>query len=285
MNNPLSLVDPSGYAATPDSTTIAEKTGGPDVTTVALGDDDKLEKLSDGRTVAVLADGTMIDVSSIKLSAGDGSGSATMTNSGGSFNTTVNTGNGDQKISGGTVLLKGDGDSGNVGSASTNQTGQTQSQAPAPVSAEAKGNDVVYTNSDGSTDTRSGGSRSWRNNNPGNMIQADGDGSIGSAGGSEKHPFAVFPSEKAGTDAAVANLRTSKYQALTIADAIKTWAPSADGNDPVHYANTIATWTGIAATTKISSLTETQLGSVVGAIQRFEGWTPGTVTSAPPPPH
>lgn len=92
MNNPLSLVDPTGYVAA-TGMSIAQKDGGPEVTTNELSGDDKLEKLSDGSIVEVLSDGTMIKVSSINISdsAGD---SVTMKNSGGVLSTTLNSGNG-----------------------------------------------------------------------------------------------------------------------------------------------------------------------------------------------
>jgi hypothetical protein len=38
--------------------------------------------------------------------------------------------------------------------------------------------------------------------------------------------------------------------------------------------------TGVAANAVLQTLTSAQLGSVVDAIQRHEGWTPGTETAA-----
>jgi hypothetical protein len=157
-------------------------------------------------------------------------------------------------------------------------------QKPA-ISAEAKGNDVVYAFDDGSTETRSGGSRSWRNNNPGNMIQSNNDDSIGTAGafGSKhQYPVAVFASEEAGTEAMLKNLSTSKYQALTVGDAIKKWAPSDDNNDPVKYGNTVSKWTGLDVKTEMNKLSSEQLKSVGVAIKRYEGWVPGKVTITTP---
>lgn len=139
---------------------------------------------------------------------------------------------------------------------------------------DANGN-VVITNDDGSTEVRSGGSISWRNNNPGNMRSGiDGYDSIGRNAG-----FAIFPSEQVGFDAMVGNLQTSRYQGLTIGGAISTWAPGADGNNPAAYARTVSGWTGLGVNTPMNTLSIDQLRSVGGAIQRYEGWRPGTVTT------
>ncbi len=91
----------------------------------------------------------------------------------------------------------------------------------APVSARADGNDVIIEYSDGSIEVRSGGTRAWRNNNPGNITSTDfaeRRGSLGEAGG-----FAVFPSESIGRRALVDLLRTDKYQGLSINEAINTY--------------------------------------------------------------
>jgi hypothetical protein len=76
---------------------------------------------------------------------------------------------------------------------------------------------------------------------------------------------------------------TGKYQALTIGKAIETWAPRADGNDPVAYANNVQNWTGLPANTPMNTLTPDQLHAVADAIQRQEGWRVGTITHIPPP--
>jgi hypothetical protein len=124
------------------------------------------------------------------------------------------------------------------------QSAKTEHSAPetaAPVRANASTNRVVVTNSDGSQDIRSGGSKSWRDNNPGNMVAgAGGQQPIGYNG-----KMAIFPNYQSGRDAMVANLQTPRYQALTVAGAIATWAPADDGNDPVAYANAVAGWTEI----------------------------------------
>jgi hypothetical protein len=138
---------------------------------------------------------------------------------------------------------------------------------------------VIYTYDDGSQDVYSGGSASWRNNNPGNMhAGAGGINSIGHNG-----PNAIFPDYQTGFDAMVANLQRPTYQALTVGVAIATWAPRAGGNDPVTYARNVETWTGLPLDMPMNVLTDAQINSVALAIQRQEGWRVGTITHLPPP--
>ena len=72
-------------------------------------------------------------------------------------------------------------------------------------SAAALGRDVVYTTADGRRVRRTGGTRAWRNLNPGNIRYSEfsrNAGAIGQAGG-----FAVFPDEETGTRAISSLLR------------------------------------------------------------------------------
>ena len=134
---------------------------------------------------------------------------------------------------------------------------------------------VTITRADRTVETRKGGSQAWRNNNPGNIEGKSGlFGSIG-----ENGKFVIFSNEQDGFNALIANLQTSKYQSLTVADAIKRLAPSKDSNDPVAYAHHVEKWTGVPSSTKMSALTPTQLNAVAEVIKRQEGWREGTVTT------
>jgi hypothetical protein len=138
---------------------------------------------------------------------------------------------------------------------------------------------VIYTYSDGSQDIYSGGSISWRNNNPGNMH--GGAGGIYPVG--YNGPNAIFADYQTGFDAMVANLMRPIYQVLTIGEAIAKWAPRAGGNDPVTYANNLHAWTGLPLDMPMNVLTDAQINAVATAIQRQEGWVVGTITHIPPP--
>lgn len=132
-------------------------------------------------------------------------------------------------------------------------------------------NSVIYTYPDGTKYQHSGGTRAWRNTNPGNI--RSGYGAIGSAGG-----FAIYASESDGMQAIKTLLRSSSYNNLTIMNAIKRYAPAADRNDPVRYANTISRTTGLDVNRTIRSLNDTELQSVANVIRQVEGWRVGTRT-------
>ena len=141
--------------------------------------------------------------------------------------------------------------------------------------ARADGRDTILMGDDGTEEIRSGGSLSWRNNNPGNMRDTDFSDSEGAIG--EAHGFAVFPSEGVGTQALEDLLQTGTYRSLTVEGAISRYAPPVE-NDTANYTNMIGQFTGIDPATQMSSLNANQLQSVVSAITRIEGWVPGTVT-------
>jgi hypothetical protein len=153
-----------------------------------------------------------------------------------------------------------------------------QQQRTTPGTAGRHGGDryVVYAD-----EVRTGGTRAWRNNNPGNMEAgafANQHGAIGSDG-----RFAVFPNEAAGTAAVRALLGTAGYRNLTIADAIARYAPPHE-NDTAAYTAGVSRMTNLDATRAISSLNGAELDAVVGAIRRVEGWQPGhTYTTASGP--
>ena len=136
--------------------------------------------------------------------------------------------------------------------------------------------DVLYIMSTGDTICRTGGTRAWRNNNPGNIRPGrftDSAGSIGRAGG-----FAAFPDEQTGMDAIILLLKTPRYQAKTLAQAISAWAPPSDGNNTSSYQQQVSNETGVALSTPLHSLNDSQLWQVARIIRRIEGWTTGRET-------
>jgi hypothetical protein len=139
------------------------------------------------------------------------------------------------------------------------------------------GSVVTINREDGSKEVRSGGSFSWRNNNPGNMKSGvPGFPSIG-----KNQDFAIFKTAADGEGAAFVNLQTPRYQVLTVGGAIAAWAPGSDGNDPVKYAAEVARWTGLDVGTRMSTLSVGDLIAVSNAIRRYEGWKPGQVQVVP----
>jgi hypothetical protein len=121
---------------------------------------------------------------------------------------------------------------------------------------------------------RAGGSRAWRNNNPGNIEDgnfARAHGAIGSDG-----RMAVFPDTETGRQALRDLLSTDTYSDLNIRDALSRYAPAIENNVD-SYVNAIANQTGLSADTVLGDMSDAQLDAVVGAIQTHEGWTEGDV--------
>lgn len=140
------------------------------------------------------------------------------------------------------------------------------------ISAAAAGNDVIYTHSDGMKLKRTGGTRAWRNKNPGNIRYskfAQNAGAIGTAGG-----FAVFPDEDTGISAITALLRSDTYRNLTVGDAIRRYAPPHE-NDTRAYQRYLERLTGVKIDTRINDLNPAELARIAAAIKTIEGWTPG----------
>ena len=144
--------------------------------------------------------------------------------------------------------------------------------AAAESASAGRRNAVVLNYTDGTREIRQGGSRSWRNNNPGNIRPGNLQGEIGNAGG-----FAVFSRESAGQSAIVELLSRPAYQALTVFGAINRWAPPVE-NDTAAYQARVQNLTGLDGQTQMSTLTQGQLESVANAIRNVEGWTPGRRT-------
>lgn len=141
-------------------------------------------------------------------------------------------------------------------------------------SAVALGRDVVYTTADGRRVRRTGGTRAWRNLNPGNIRYSEfsrNAGAIGQAGG-----FAVFPDEETGTRAISSLLRGQSYNNLTIARAITRYAPPSENNTAAYHRR-IQQITGLNINRRISDLSDGELSRVVDAIRTIEGWEAGRI--------
>lgn len=141
-----------------------------------------------------------------------------------------------------------------------------------PVSASGSGLTVLMNYDDGTHEIRYGGSRAWRNNNPGNITPGTFQGQIGKAGG-----FGIYNSEAAGRAAIPDLLSRPAYQALTVGNAIAKWAPP-NKNNTEAYKAAVQNMTGISADTLMNTLSQDQLQSVSDAIRNVEGWKEGTRT-------
>ena len=156
-----------------------------------------------------------------------------------------------------------------------NQESETTGYKVSDIAGVESGNGyVVYIKKDGTKIKRTGGSVSWRNNNPGNIINSEfamTSGAIGKAG-----RFAVFPNEETGLQATIKLLRSKNYVNLTLKRVYQRWAPKGDGNNnPDAYANRVAKISGVSLDRKINELSNEEIMRVARAMQQIEGWSVG----------
>ncbi len=160
-------------------------------------------------------------------------------------------------------------------SASQTTSKSANSASPATRATAAGKRDVVYTHADGRQYRRTGGTRAWRNQNPGNIRYSEFSrrmGAIGTAGG-----FAVFPDEETGMRAISELMRTDTYSKLTIAGAISRYAPPSE-NNTAGYHRRIGELTGLSINRRVSDLNDDEIARIASAIRVIEGWETGTTT-------
>lgn len=161
----------------------------------------------------------------------------------------------------------------------------------------------MYENTDGSTETRSGGSVSWRNNNPGNLkfehagsadatvkntrtkaqalksAQANYDGVVDL----DQWGNAIFSTEEAGR-AAKAKLLTGKHGGKTIEEMLPKYAVndySGKANHAAYAAGIYKTAEGQGADLrgkKIGDLNPQEMNALLDGMKKVEGFKTGTVT-------
>ncbi len=132
---------------------------------------------------------------------------------------------------------------------------------------------VVYVANDGSEVVREGGSRAWRNNNPGNIQKGSFANANGAIGGDAR--FAIFPDESVGLEAIVTLLRGPSYRNRTLKDAINRYAPPHE-NNTAGYVSFVSEKTGVGAEEVLKDLTAAKIRAISRSIKQIEGWIPGT---------
>jgi hypothetical protein len=129
---------------------------------------------------------------------------------------------------------------------------------------------------DGHSEVRQGGTRAWRDNNPGNLEYgtfAREHGAIGFDTGTGHHE-AVFPDHATG-DAAQRALLHDRYGNQTVQHTMYVYAPPSE-NDTEQYLSYLERH-GVDRNAHINDLSATQFNNLVEQIQSFEGWRQGTV--------
>ena len=138
-----------------------------------------------------------------------------------------------------------------------------------------KGGNVIIFYSDGTEEVRTGGTRSWRNHNPGNIVAGQftvSHGAIGRAGG-----FGVFPDKATGRAALAALLNGGVYQPLMLDEAIKKYSPLQSGNPTAQYQAFIRNKLGKNGNEILNTFSRSEMNDLVNAIIQFEDWRAGTV--------
>jgi RHS repeat-associated protein len=114
-----------------------------------------------------------------------------------------------------------------------------------------------------------GGSLSWRNNNPGNIIYGQWATAHGAIRKSATSKFAVFPNESSGMQA-LKDLLKDVYGDKTVAQLINIYAPASDDNDPETYLSYLED-NGISRDSTVKDVVD----NLAIWIKNFEGWIEG----------
>ena len=137
---------------------------------------------------------------------------------------------------------------------------------------------VTIRHADGSVEVRKGGTRAWRNNNPGNIEAGSRANSLGAIGSDGR--FAIFPDEATGEAALEAELNSSRYSSLTIDRAIEKRTPSKEkGNNTEQTKALIKQISGLSGQETIDQLSPIEKQRLYNAIRRTEGWRPGSASN------
>lgn len=139
--------------------------------------------------------------------------------------------------------------------------------------------DVVVLKLDGRTETRTGGSVSWRYNNPALIYMGDYAKSVGAIGSDGK--YAIFPSYEAGRKAVQSLLFTSGqgYKEKTLEAAMRFYAPKNEGFNTDYYLRAITKDTGIPLTKVMETFSEKEQKLLLDTLEKIERFRAGKVES------
>ena len=139
--------------------------------------------------------------------------------------------------------------------------------------ASARGATVTIPRGDGTVEIRQGGTRAWRNNNPGNIEAGDFADRLGVIGSDGR--FAIFPDEATGDAALRVHFNQSAYSSLTVDAAVAKRTPPRDpGNNTAHTQELVRAISGLSGDAVIGKLTPEEKQKFYNAIERTEGWKP-----------
>lgn len=133
---------------------------------------------------------------------------------------------------------------------------------------------VQYFDKDGHMTIRSGGTRAWRCNNPGNLRRSPYSmskkrGAIGFAGyGKDQYP--IYPDRATGLEALTVMLKGSVYSPLTLKAALQRYEPGKK-----DYIDIVADKAGLHPERTIKSLNDKEFKRFWQAIEFVENWGVG----------
>lgn len=144
---------------------------------------------------------------------------------------------------------------------------------------------IRYWKTDERQSANEASTRSWRNNNPGNLIIGDftrRNGAIGQAGSvpGTKYKFAVFPDYATGRAAQAKRLKEgSMYIDLTLNEFLRKYT-GVKPNDPdteevLNYRKAIKFFTKFDMDRTIRSLNDEEYEQLLDAMKKHEGWREG----------
>ncbi len=135
---------------------------------------------------------------------------------------------------------------------------------------------VIYHTDDGKRVVFTGGDRSWRNQNPGNLRSGKvsaRNGAIGQADG-----FAIFPSLEIGRLALRDSLK-NEHGGKYLEAMIRVYAPTSE-NDTVGYLKFLRKRTEVTGSKKIRDFTPDEFDALCKAIEDMEGKRSGSITES-----
>ena len=130
---------------------------------------------------------------------------------------------------------------------------------------------VIYTDTSGKQWKFDGGTRPWRNQNPGNLVTgkvSKRNGAIGKAGG-----FAIFPDYDIGHRALLDSL-INEHGNEDIPKLMEAYAPPKE-NKTKKYISFIRKATGVKGNKIIRNFSPTEFEKLWQAIEKMEGWGKG----------
>ena len=129
---------------------------------------------------------------------------------------------------------------------------------------------------------RSGGTISWRCNNPGNVMYgsfAKSHGALGSTKAADTEPVAIMPTLDHGWKMQMDLWRRPAYNNGTIDQGCRRWAGGVGAKkETSQYTIDLAQAAGASINTRVSDLSDAQLKNMVKKQAHWEGFKVGTVT-------